>query len=259
MGEASRRRVVDALVGAAGVDTVTAAVAGSYRAQAAARTGWPLTRWLRRLRPDPLRRLHLGRGDGARTSLPAATAVSVAKVETALHRAADEAGAGLPLAWSDAVRGVVAGRATSLSGRLDTAVARTDLEADAAPAWWPALGAVQTLLALVAIIGGLWLGLLAGLAYLRIGDLDTPEAGPVPLPLPTVMLIGGVLAGLLLALIARWMAAVGGRRRARRARARLHAAVREVGESEVFVPIAQVLDRHTRFCEGVQALGRAHR
>jgi len=259
VGESSRRKVVDALIGAAGVDTVTAAVAGSYRARAAARTGWPLTRWVRRVRPDPLRRLHLGRGDGARTSLPAPTAVSVARVETALHRAGDEAGEGLALSWSDAVRNVVAGRASSLSDRLDTAVARTDLEADGAPAWWPAVGALQTLLALVAIIGGVWLGLLAGLAYLRLGDLDTPEAGALPLPLPTVMLLGGVLAGLLLAMVARWMASVGGRRRARRARARLELSVREVAEAEVFEPIAEVLDRHTRFCDGVQALQRPSR
>ena len=68
--------------------------------RAVAATGFPFTRWLRRLRPDPLRRLHLDRGRVAavtaagaddadlmsrlqRTSLPAAGAVERSRVELA--------------------------------------------------------------------------------------------------------------------------------------------------------------------------------
>ncbi len=50
----------DALADAAGVPTVTAAVEKSTLRSGVRHTGWPLVRWTRRLRPDPLARLHLG-------------------------------------------------------------------------------------------------------------------------------------------------------------------------------------------------------
>ena len=63
--------LVDALSRAAGLPVVLAAVERDYRREAWSRTGWPFTRWVRALQPDPLRRLRLrtdrggGRGDAA--------------------------------------------------------------------------------------------------------------------------------------------------------------------------------------------------
>jgi GTP-binding protein EngB required for normal cell division len=54
------RELVDALANAAGVPLVVRATERAYVHRAIRSTGWPLTRWLRRLRPDPLVRLHLG-------------------------------------------------------------------------------------------------------------------------------------------------------------------------------------------------------
>ena len=51
--------LVDALTRAAGVPVVLDAVERDYRREAFAHTGWPFTRWVRSLRPDPLRRLRL--------------------------------------------------------------------------------------------------------------------------------------------------------------------------------------------------------
>ncbi len=52
----------DAFADAAGVPTVVAAVVESTRVRANRATGWPVTSWLSRLRPDPLKRLHLDLG-----------------------------------------------------------------------------------------------------------------------------------------------------------------------------------------------------
>ena len=251
VGAPDRRRVVDALVEAAGVGTVTRAVAGSHQARAVAATGWPVTRWVRRLRPDPLRRLHLGDGaeGGGRTSLPAVGAVSAARVETAVRSLAEGVTAGLPLPWADAVRGEVDHRVERLPDRLDAAVAGTDLGVDRSPRWWRPVGLLQVGLLVVAVVGALWLAALAGLAYLQLDDLATPDAGP--LPLPTALLLGGVLAGLLVAFVARVAASVGARRRARRARGRLEQSVAAVADAEVFAPVTAVLDRHDRFCRAV--------
>lgn len=51
---------VAAAAHAAGVEQVVRAVAGSARRRAAASVGWLPVRWLARMRPDPIRLLHLG-------------------------------------------------------------------------------------------------------------------------------------------------------------------------------------------------------
>jgi len=249
-----RDGVVDTLLDAAGVDTVTNAVASSFRGRAIASTGWPATRWLRKARPDPLRRLHLWTGragdpvSAARTSLPKPTSVTSARAETAVKAVVDGASSSLPSPWADAARSEVAARASTLAARLDAAVATTDLGMDTPPRWWRLLGFLQTLLFVVTLAGAIWLTALFVLSYLRL-DVATPEVAR--LPLPTLMLGGGVAGGLLVALLGRRMAAVGGRRRARRARRRLDDSVRTVADVEVFAPLERVLERHALYCEAV--------
>jgi energy-coupling factor transporter ATP-binding protein EcfA2 len=66
--DASRRAVIDAAVIAAGGAEVEIAVDKAFRHRASLAVGWPPLRWTRNLRPDPLRRLGLGRtasSDGA--------------------------------------------------------------------------------------------------------------------------------------------------------------------------------------------------
>ncbi len=58
-GPGMREELVDACAEAAGVPVAVAALEASWRRRAGQQTGWPMTRWLSRLKPDPLRRLHL--------------------------------------------------------------------------------------------------------------------------------------------------------------------------------------------------------
>ncbi len=251
-----RDGVVDTLLDAAGVELVTSAVATSFRSRSIASTGWPATRWLRKARPDPLRRLHLGAGrpsdpvSAARTSLPKPTSVTSARAETAVKAMVDGASASLRGVWAEAARREVAVHAPTLATRLDAAVATTDLGMEKAPRWWKSLGVLQTLLFVVTLTGLIWLTALFVLSYLRL-DVPTPEVAR--LPLPTLLVGGGVLGGLLVAVLGRRMAGVGGRRRARRARQRLGEAVERVAEVEVFAPLERVLARHTLFCEAVSS------
>ena len=92
----------DALADAAGVPTVVAAVQKSTRMRANRATGWPVVAWLSRLRPDPLKRLHLDLGSAgkalsgtARTSIPSATQVQRARVDTEVRAVADEVSSAL--------------------------------------------------------------------------------------------------------------------------------------------------------------------
>ncbi|MGY1741547.1 MULTISPECIES: GTPase [unclassified Blastococcus] len=259
-GRADRERLTDALAGAAGVPVVAAAVERSVRREGAAVTGWPLVRWTRRLRPDPLRRLHLGAGGDdaaalpARTSLPVAGAVQQAAVATAVRAAREAAGAGLPRPWADALRREAAVSEERLADRLDAAVAGTDLRPGRTPLWQRAAGGLQWLLAAVALVGVLWLLALAGLGLLQLDDV-VPLPRVEGIPLPTLLLVGGLLAGALLALLARPLVHARARRRRRRAELRLRAAVAAVGEEELLAPMADVRADHDRFAAALARAG----
>ncbi|SFF03871.1 GTPase [Blastococcus tunisiensis] len=258
LGRRDRADLLDdlggALAGAAGVPAVTAAVERSTLRAGVARTGWPLLRWTRKLRPDPLERLHLG-DERARTSLGPAGPVELAGVATAVRRARDVVGEGLPQAWRDDLRRTVEVSEGELADRLDRAVAGTDLGPDRVPLWQRAVGGLQWLLALTALVGVLWL-----LGLLVLGFLQLDDVLPVPrvegLPLPTLLAVGGLLAGPLLAVLSRPLVRLRAARRGRAAERRLRAAVEAVAEEELLAPMTAVRADAARFREAVQTARR---
>src|SRR3954470_7962941 len=238
-----------ALADAAGVPVVVAAVERSARREGTARTGWPLLRWTRRLRPDPLRRLHLG-DERARTSLPEPGALHQAALGDALRRVRTAAGEGLPQAWRDELQRIAERTEDGLAGRLDRAVAGADLGPDRVPLWQRAVGGLQWLLALVALVGVGWLVLLAVLGWLQL-DGVVPVPRVQGFPLPTLLLAGGLLAGALLALLVRPFVLAGARRRGGRTRARLSARGADVARDSVLDPLQQTVADSRRFCAAV--------
>jgi GTP-binding protein EngB required for normal cell division len=247
-GKAARAQLIDALAASAGVPVIAAAVEQSWRMRSAGAVGWPPTRWVHRLRPNTLRRLHLGSGDRrvvrsmVRSSVPEATPVQKAQVETAVRRVVEAAGEGLPPVWQDAVRRAAGQSSGSLRDELDAAVVRIDLKADRTPLWWRLAGAAQWLLVAAALTGAGWLALLGFGSYLRLPDPPTPEWRG--LAVPTLLLVGGVVLGLLLASVGRLVAAAGAVRRRRRAETRLRAAIADVADREVLAPVEAELARH---------------
>ena len=250
-----RDALVDALTDAAGADTIAAAVDRAHRARAAAVTGWPFTRWLRRLRPDPMRRLRLPEtpSEAIRTGLPGPSAVQRARVDSALRELTTRATDGLPEPWPRVVRQAATGATADLPDLLDRTVAGTDLGASRRPRWELPVGFVQAVLAVATLAGLVWLLVLLALDWLKFPEPPLPHVGRVPLP--TLLLIGSALAGLLLAFLARRLAAVGGRRRARAARRRLRRRVEEVARTRVLAPVDEELSVHTRLCAAVTRLG----
>ncbi|SEH01686.1 50S ribosome-binding GTPase [Nonomuraea solani] len=251
------RALTGALCAAAGVPLVVEAVAKGHRHRAVVATGWPVTRWVRRFRPDPLRRLRLGTATAAtggreivgRTSVPAASAVQRAQVETALRDVGEVAASGVPGPWAGAVRQAARAHARELADAVDRAVATTSVGATRRPRWWRAVNVLQWLVFATMLSGALWLGALFGMDYLRLPQPPLPTAGVVPWP--TVLLGGGALAGVLIALLSRLAAWAGGRRRARRTGKALRASIGQVGEELVIAPVAAELDRHARFTEAL--------
>lgn len=248
-----RQRLLAALEDAAGVPTVLRAVTDAHRRRGALATGWPFVGWIRRLRPDPLRRLRLPETPqpAIRTSLPPPTDVQRAQVATAARGLADRAVGDLPPPWPRLVRNAALAAEDRLADRLDRAVGSADLHVSQ-PRWWAGARLLQRTFAAAVVVGALWLLALAVLGYLRIEDVvPLPEIRGVPIP--TWLLLGGVAAGIALALLARQVNRVGAGRRARAASRSLRAEVETVGQELVLGPVEAELDAHTRLCAALEA------
>jgi GTP-binding protein EngB required for normal cell division len=252
------RRALDAsLARSAGVPIVLDAVARDYRREAFAHTGWLFARWTKGFAADPLRRLRLDRTGGrppipveiqgadvravlGRSSIPTPTAATVSAVDLATRTFVRDAADGLPVRWQQSVEDAVDGGDGGLADALDQAMVTTSLRARR-PIWWLLVNIVQWALGLIAIAGLLWLAVLwvVGLLALRP---ETPSVGILPVPL--LLLVGGVLLGLGLGLLSRWWARIGARRRRAVVGDRLTASVAAVADERILAPVSEVLARH---------------
>ena len=255
------RELVDAFADAAGVPTVISAVERSTRTRAKQATGWPVTSWLGRLRPDPLRRLHLDLGKDskqltalARGSVPEASPVQRARVDSAVRDVADDVAKELSPPWAAAVRRASVSRLPDLNDALDKAVVGTDLGVSRTPVWWRLVRALQWLLLLTAVGGGLWLAGLAVMGYLQLPAPGMPSWQG--LPVPTLMLLGGVVVGVALALLSRVFVSVSARSKARTAERRLRSAIEDVTERLVVEPIEAEVEAYRTTRDGLAAATR---
>jgi GTPase Era involved in 16S rRNA processing len=246
----------DAFADAAGVPTVVKAVEDSTRIRANRATGWPVTAWFSRFKPDPLKRLHLDLGSAgkqltgaARTSVPRATGVQKARVDTEVRALADQVSDGMGQPWVLAIRKASVSRLPDLGDRLDRAVAGTDLRADRIPIWAGLVRVLQWLLIIAAVVGGGWLAVLAFGSYARLPEPPTPELRGFPIP--TLMLLGGVALGVLLALVCRVLVSTTARRRARSADKRLRDAISAVSEELVVQPVQAELAAYSTMRDGL--------
>ena len=135
-------------------------------------TGWPVTAWLSRLRPDPLKRLHLDLGDAAARSSPRRARTSVPERRPRCSgpastprsaRCADEVSEGLARPWADAVRRASVSRLPDLDDRLDRGAVAHRPRASPDPVWCRAgagapVGAARSRRSPAPV----WLGVLAG-------------------------------------------------------------------------------------------------
>jgi hypothetical protein len=182
--------------------------------------------------------------------MPTTDVVQQARVETTVRDLCDDVSAGLAQPWVRAVRHASTSRFTDLGDRLDRAVTTTDLGVSGTPLWCRAVRVLQWVLLLTAIGGALWLAVLAGTAYLQMPTPDTPDYRGFPVP--TLMLVLGVAAGIVLAMLSRVLISIGANSRARKAERRLRAAVADVAEELVITPVVGELAAHRQTWEGLR-------
>ncbi|MDR0960368.1 MAG: 50S ribosome-binding GTPase [Propionibacteriaceae bacterium] len=248
--------LVSSLDQVAGVETIGKAVEDSWRRRGAIATGWPVLSWLGKLRQDPLKRLRLDELFGAakskeiaptaltRSALPATTsAAAQARVDQALRSVATDAGAKVPRGWRDTIAKALEDRATNLPDRLDQAVAATDIDVTAKSGWWTFIRVLQWLVLIATVASLLWLGFNAiAESYLGLPELPVFKVGNIPLP--TILALGGVLIGFIIAGLSRLGVKAGARLRRAMTERTLSKAVEKVAVDNVIEPVNAELRRH---------------
>lgn len=242
-------------------EQVLQAATASYRRAAGQHTGWILTRWMSRLKADPLRRLHLGQQDETKSaskaekssgmlgsdsenapelvasSLPPLSAAQKAGMANAVRQYSKQMAARVEDPWKRSMKEAALSREAELPELLERDMMRIDYGLGRTHAPWVIFNALQWIALLSALVGVGWLTLISGMAYLQIQlpPAPTPEGSPVPLP--TLLLLLGILLGIASAGVGRLLTAMGSRYYARKLRGRLQTGVEKAVQSCVVAPV----------------------
>ena len=164
---------------------------------------------------------------------------------------ADEVSEGAPGPWRAAIRSAAREGREQLPDALDQAIATTDLKASKRPLWWGIFNALQWLAFLLALGGLGWLGVLAVLGYFQMPVPEVPRTEGWPWP--TLMVAGGVVLGLVLAVAGRVLGGWAARIRARGVARRLNSAVAEVAGQRIVEPVKAGIGKLKSFNAALKA------
>lgn len=256
----ARHEQLDKALGeAAGVGVVTEAVLKATRRRGTLATGWPALSWIASLRPDPLKRLHLDAISGGSRKKGAElepvrvqrtgagrggfTGVQKARVDAAVRSLVDEAASPLPRGWQDSVRRESQRNDAVLADELDHAVATTDLAMDRGLGWWKIFQVLQWILITAVVVGLGWLAARMAMIYFGFPPLSL-GATYHGFAIPTLLVIGGVALGILLAVISRGLVELAASSKAARARKVLDRSIHQVSAERIVAPVNTELRRY---------------
>ena len=267
----AEQKLVKACYASSQAEQVLEAATASYRRTAGQHTGWILTRWMSRLKADPLRRLHLGQQEETKStskaeksagmlgsdsenapelvasSLPPLSTAQKAGMANAVRQYSKQMAARIDEPWKRSIKEAALSREAELPELLERDMVRIDYGLGRTRAPWVIFNALQWIALLSALAGVGWLTLISGMAYLQIQlpPAPTPEGSPVPLP--TLLLLLGVLLGIASAGVSRLLTAMGSRYYARKLRGRLQTGVEKAVQSCVVAPVQQEAKRLTSY------------
>ena len=267
----AEQKLVKACYTSSQAEQVLQAATASYRRTAGQHTGWILTRWMSRLKADPLRRLHLGQQEETKSmskaeksagmlgsdsenapelvasSLPPLSAAQKAGMANAVRQYSKQMAARVDEPWKRSMKEAALSREAELPELLERDMVRIDYGLGRTRAPWVIFNALQWIALLSALVGVGWLTLISGMAYLQIQlpPAPTPEGSPVPLP--TLLLLLGILLGIASAGVGRLLTAMGSRYYARKLRGRLQTGVEKAVQSCVVAPVQLEAKRLTSY------------
>lgn len=230
---ANRKTLIAGLAEAAGSAAAADVAQRHHTRQGSLTMGWPFTRWARRLARKPL----------ADLPGPGRTGAAEPRADLAIRDYAEAVSGTSQTPWPAAVRNAAFAERDQLLDDLRRTVGRETVKAGSKPAWWTAIAWLQRILAVTAVVGLVWLivvAILGGFFHFDTGPLLPPTPEAEWMPLPSALLIGGAVFGLLVALLMRIPLGVGAKRRGRGARKAIEAQVHEHAQTRVVDSVAQV-------------------
>ncbi|MEN8650378.1 GTPase [Streptomyces sp. 21So2-11] len=231
LGEGAREEFTDRLAEAVGAAAVGEAAEREWRRNAGRACGTP---WLRLWRWYEARRDPMSTESVSGEAAEEEEVTARQRVELAVRTVADEAAAGLPAPWAQAVRESAVRGAAGLPEELDALAVTAGVPQGRPPrpGWWPAAVLAQASMTLLQIYGGLWL----------VGQIvGALEPGLLP---PFLVMLAGVVGGP----VVEWSCGVAARGPARRygqeAERRLRDAAAGSGRARVLDPVSAELLRY---------------
>ncbi|MFF8640136.1 GTPase [Streptomyces sp. NPDC015345] len=232
LSEEAREEFADRLADAVGAAAAGDAAERAWRRHAGKACGDP---WLRLWRWYESQRSPHGAA-ATPVALPVVDEEVTARqrVEHAVRTVADEAAAGLPVPWGQAVREAAARGAEGLPEALDklAVTAGVPVGRPPRPNWWPAAVLAQAAMSMLQVVGGLWLlGQIIGIADPNLG-------------VPVLLMLAGIVGGPCVEWASRLAARGPARRYGHEAERRLREAAAGCGRARVLDPVAAELLRY---------------
>lgn len=240
-----RQQFADELAECAGVAQVTTAIRLSTRRRARRRTGWPIARWIGRLRRNRPDRLD-------DQGVPEVGPVQRANTELTVRQMVDGVSGSLGRPWRTAIR-AAAGGDGDVAMALDRAIREADLKVARTPLWWRLVHLVQWLLLLGVVAAGLYAGA-RELEPRYTLPFELPVFKDIEgIPLAAIVAGGSLAAGLLLGVVSRFLTRISARRKAKRVNAALRESISQVAEEQVLQPVERVLADYAIYRKGLLA------
>lgn len=235
----ARKRLVEGLSEAAGSAEAAEVAARHHRRRGSLMMGWPFTRFARRLARKPL----------AELPGPGRASAAAPRADLALRDYAEQVAANAAAPWPAALRSAVGEQRDELLDDLRRVVGRETIESGRKRRWWSLVAWLQRVFAVTAIVGLGWLlvvAILGGFFQFDTEPLLPPTPSAEWMPLPSALMLGGVLLGLITSFLVRVPLSVGAGRSGRRAKKAIERQVAEHADVRVVEPVGRVIgDRRT--------------
>jgi len=251
LGSPEGRNAKDLIRGlgeAAGAEEAAGVALRHHRRQGRLAMGWPFTRFVRRLARKPL----------ADLPGPGRAGAAAPRADLAIRDYGEAVAGEAPKRWSRAVSTAAKSGRDELLDELRSSVGRATVEAGARPLWWTPIVWLQRVFAAAAIVGLVWLvtvAILGGFFQFATEPLLPPTPEAEWMPLPSALLIGGVVLGLVLGLLVRIPLSVGAARRGRAARKAIEDRVEQHANRRVIDPVKAVVADAARVDDLLKRIG----
>ncbi|WP_433242435.1 GTP-binding protein [Streptosporangium sp. CA-135522] len=256
--DARRIGLTDALCDAVGVPAIGEAMENVYGVRSMEWVGWPYTRWIAKLRPDPLNSLRLGDlRDEIRGLTGGSVSAQPAEVDNAVQALADGLTSGMHEAWRNGVRDAARSRSAQLPEVLSEELSEVAPRLDRVPFWWRLLLIWQYLLVLLFLAGLAWFG--TALAYGVFGA-GAPPAGltvfgeAASLPWVGLMILSVLGLGLLTAVASRNFVSLGAGNAREQLEREMRRRVGGVATNMVIEPVERELTRYNEFYSAMRGV-----